>query len=199
MAKSYKESNGLFDREVSVMSDREFSEWLHRYGVQLPNGWWTHKGDGGVRGDAITDALERLDAISTLPGDIAKQTVGTGRGRRTHQQIQDRECTFVQRVLRRLDTLEDRQTRELCAAALQAGRALSLCEVRAKSGLYKGRHRSLKGFRKGGIRPEAVRDAIEQIRLADPNLTKTQAVRQVAAEMGVGERRVWTLLSKAEH
>lgn len=201
MGKRYKRSNGLFDWDVKerkdAAADSPFAlrstkayEVLDGEGTSVLDPWK----------DPIKEALETANAIfGPLPPEIGEQTAGTGRGQKTHDLIHFEQLLFALTHLQVLDRLEEGETRDMCGLALNTGRILAQCEVRAKSGLYAGRLRSLKGFRKEAMPPEAVRDAIEQIRSADPNLTKTQAVRQVAAKMGVGERRVWTLLSKAEH
>ena len=205
MAKRSKQSNGLFDWEIPEAPDPVGLEQLSsgrgvRYQI-FGDGRWERV---DCLKDPITEALKTVNEIDgQLPIEAAEQTAGTGRARRTHKHIHDWQLACAACALidldEFLDKLGDEETRELCGRALTAGRLLALCEVRAKSGLYKGRLRSLKGFRKECMSPEAVRDAIQRIRSEDPNLTKTQAVRRVAAEMGVGERRVWTLLSKAEH
>lgn len=201
MAKRYKRSNGLFDWDVEERKDAapdsplalrsaKAYEVLDGEGTSVLDPWK----------DPIKEALETANAIlGPLPPEIGEQTAGTGRGQKTHDLIHFEQLLFALTHLQSLDRLEEGETRDMCGLALTTGRILALCEVRAKSGLYKGRLRSLKGFRKECMSPEAVRDAIQRIRSEDPNLTKTQAVRRVAAEMGVGERRVWTLLSKAEH
>lgn len=201
MAKRYKRSNGLFDWDVEERKDAAADspcalrsakayEVLDGEGTSTLDPWK----------DPIKEALETANAIfGPLPPEIGEQTAGTGRGQKTHNLIHFEQLLFALMHLQVLDRLEEGETRDMCGLALTTGRILALCEVRAKSGLYKGRLRSLKGFRKECMSPEAVRDAIQWIRSEDPNLTKTQAVRRVAAEMGVGERRVWTLLSKAEH
>lgn len=204
MAKRYKKSNGLFDAQAGeeplpdeVAAVR--SESQLRLATRMANdpvsvyAPWK---------DPIKEALETANAIfGPLPPDIGEQTAGTGPGQKTHELIHFEQQLLVLGFLMKLDGLEDGETRDWAGLALRTGRLLALCEVRAKSGLYKGRLRSRKGLRprEASIDPEAVRDAYERIRSANPHLSKASAVKHVAKRIGCCERSVWDLLPKKKH
>lgn len=194
--KSYKESDGVFNRTVTMFSGpdalKEMRRITYERGSRRPDGWW---GGGSEEiPDWIKIALEAIDkGTLAMPDSLAR--IKTNRHGDPVGVRQARDLMELRDTLKALDTLEGR-TRDLCNRAIGAGRSLMLCEVRATSpaaakklGFDGGRCESTtaRSTASEGLDPE-IWEAVRAYRRQNPNHTFKAAFEHVAKSMRLRSR-----------